>query len=144
MYTQSSIDKSRLDKSKVDVIKHNQVENNKKDMQQQPHAAVYDNLEKIFPGASTMWVVAIDKYLDRLSDELIINAIQETASSGINNPKYFKAICERYILNGYKNLKDIKNQNAKQTKKALDREEYNKKFIEMAKKQSEKKLINSS
>ena len=143
-YTQSSIDKSKLDKSKVDEIKHNQVENNKKDVQQQPHASVYDNLERIFPGASTMWVVAIDKYLDKLSDELIINAIQETASSGINNPKYFKAICERYILNGYKALKDIKNQNAKQSKKMLNREEYNKKFIEMAKKQSEKKLINSS
>ena len=143
-YTQSSIDKSRLDKSKVDVIKHNQVENNKKDMQQQPHALVYSALKKTFPEASSMWVVAIDKYLDRLSDELIINAIQETASSGINNPKYFKAICERYILNGYKALKDIKNQNAKHTKKAMDRDEYNKKFIEMAKKQSDKKLINSS
>ena len=136
MDTQVKLNKDKLNKNKVVVD-----ENNKTEVQQ--HASVYSELEKIFPEASSMWLVAIDKYLDKLSDDLIINAIQETASSGVNNPKYFKAICERYIFNGYKTLKDIKNQNTKSIKKDKEkaREEYNKLFIENVKKRQTEGLI---
>lgn len=142
MYTQSSIDKSRIDKSKV--VEDNIKNKDKKEMQQPSHDSVYRNLEKIFPEASTAWLIAIEQYLDKLSDELIINAIQETASSGINNPKYFKAICERYILNGYKTIKDIKGQSInKNKKKQISRDEYNKLFAASVIK-NQKRMINTS
>lgn len=147
MYTQNSIDKSRLDKDKVVVVENKKVEDKKDIQQQQNHKGVYDCLEKIFPTASTMWVVAIDKYLDKLPDELIINAIQETASSGINNPRYFKAICDRYILSGYKNIDDIKNQNTKTNKtnkKPVDREVFNKIFLEKINNSKKTKVNNTS
>lgn len=138
MDTQVKLNKDKLNKDKVVEDENKEIED-KKDMQQQSHASVYKKLEKIFPEASSMWVVAIDMYLDKLSDDLIINAIQETASSGVNNPKYFKAICERYILNGYKTIKDIKSQSSKTSKK-IDRKEFNKLFLNSIKKKQAKQM----
>lgn len=96
------------------------------------HRLIYSEFEKIFPMAPTTWVIAIDKYIDILSDELIINAIKETAIAGVTNPKYFTAICERYKMNGYTKVTDIKT-NKKNTKKTMDRDKYNKQFVEMMK-----------
>ena len=85
-------------------------------------------MQQIFPNCSTAWVTAIELYKPKLSKDLIIYAIKETASSGSNSPKYFKSICDRYILNGFKSVSDIKPdvKNARGSpKKTLTREEYN-------------------
>ena len=105
-------------------------ENNKDQEKEQDMQQVYDELQQIFPNCSTSWVTAIELYKGKLSRDLIINAIKETASSGSNSPKYFKSICDRYILNGYKLVSDIKpiNNTSKargSPKKALTRDEYN-------------------
>lgn len=125
--TQVRLGKVSIDKDSSSSIKLS-YDNNKDQEKEQDMQQVYDKLQQIFPNCSTSWVTAIDLYKDMLSRDLIINAIKETASSGSNSPKYFKSICDRYILNGFKTISDIKpkTKNARGSpNKALTRDEYN-------------------
>ena len=66
----------------------------------------YRRLEELLPDANTLWISKIDKYTDKLPVDLINKAIEETIAT-TRNPKYFCAICDEYILKGYKTLQEI-------------------------------------
>lgn len=66
----------------------------------------YRRLEELLPDANTIWVTKIDKYADKLPVSLITKAIEETIVV-TRNPKYFCAICDDYILKGYKTLQEV-------------------------------------
>ena len=119
----------------------------------------YQKLDEYIPACNTIWIEAVDKYLDKLPYKLVIRAIQETAEANKRDCRYFKAICERWLMNNYKTLeeiendkndfqskrqksqelkdkareayiKDVENKNNKKQHKQMDREEYNKLFSE--------------
>ena len=84
----------------------------------------YRRLEELLPEANTIWVSKIDKYANKLPVDLINKAIEETVVV-TRNPKYFCAICDEYILKGYKTLQEVeKAQREYKAKKKLDKEQY--------------------
>ena len=66
----------------------------------------YRRLEELLPNANALWISKIDKYADKLPVDLINKAIEETIAV-TRNPKYFCAICDEYIAQGYKTLQEV-------------------------------------
>ena len=151
-----SIDKYSIDIDKDIVAEYNLVEKNNREVQEEQekreeeregeregeqdlqqinsdYQEIYNELEKLILNVPTTWIAAIDLYINKLSNKLIINAIKETVSNGSNNPKYFKSICDRYIINGYKDIADIEKQKkikkSSRDKPKMTRDEYNNWFI---------------
>lgn len=128
---QNRIEENRIDKNRVVVEESCALQ------QQDSQSDVYAEVEKIMGTTlPTSWITAIELYLQKLPRELIVYATKETISSGSNSPKYFKAICDRYILNNYKTIEDIKpfvisaKKGKKQNFPQMSRDEYNNWFKE--------------
>lgn len=106
-----SIDKDRVDKISncdsqlsININKGDENKNSNDDKKDK----VAEALMKYIPSANSIWLEKIDKFRSRnLPDELIIKAIENTALANTRDCRYFMAICEEYIVKGYKSVAEV-------------------------------------
>ena len=134
-----SIDKSSIDKDvcdsqlSINIYKDDEKETKTSDDDAKDDIEtdkVAEALMKYIPTANTIWFEKVESYRSKkLSDELIIKAIENTALANTRDCRYFMAICEEYIAKGYKSAVEVdeakKSYKNKKSGQGMSRDAYN-------------------
>lgn len=88
---------------KYSIDKFNIEEDDKEDAQ-----TIFDIYQNEIGSLSSRQYEKINKYLDKINEELIKEAIYRTSDANVKSFKYFETIIKDWINKGYKNVGDIK------------------------------------